>query len=244
MKKILRCPHCGAGLSDGDVDEREGRVRCRRCGREEKLSYVRSVISPKDELPAELPRGVTAESVASDFGTEFRLRSQFSTLEKTFLAVFSLIWAGGLVAWLRASPSLWLPWRWENAPAVAVFVLFVLVGVYMICLNFMMLRGPFELRMAKGTGRLWSSGRLFPRWRTFRYGRETVVRLVEGPQRRVWRDPRRGGFRPRRSWRLRLETPGEAPVVFGAGMAPEVLEAVGRVVARTCAASRAVTSDK
>ena len=94
MKKILRCPHCGAGISDGDVDEREGRVRCRRCGREEKLSYVRSVISPKDELPAELPRGVTAETVGSDFGTEFRLRSQYSTLEKTFLAVFSLICCG------------------------------------------------------------------------------------------------------------------------------------------------------
>lgn len=210
-------------------------MRCRRCGREEKLSYVRSVISAKDELPAELPRGVMAESVPSDFGTEFRIRSQYSALEKTFLAVFSLIWAGGLVAWLRASPSLWLPWRWENAPAVAVFVLFVLVGLYMICLNFMMLRGPFELRLERGTGELWTLGRLFPRWRTFRYGRETVVRLVEGPARRVWRDPRRGGFRPRRNWRLRLETPGEEAVVFGAGGTVEGLEAVGRLIARAIA---------
>ena len=232
MKRILRCTHCGAGIPDGDVDEREDRVRCRRCGREEKLSYARTVISAKDEMPGELPRGLTAESVPSDFGTELRIRARFSGWERAFLAGFSLIWAGGLVAWMKASPSLRWPWGWENAPAVAVFVLFALAGLYTIYLNVMMIRGPFELRLARGEGRLWTSGRLVPRWRTFRYGRDTVVRLVTGPERRVWRDPRRGGFRPRGSWRLSLETPGEEPVVFGAGMSAEALEAAGRLLAR------------
>lgn len=166
-----QCPSCGAVVPLDDIHVANDTALCRACGKSHSYAALVSLREYDDVDLSTPPKGIRRQSGAA--GAQRLIYGRVSPVAM-FLVPFTCIWAGGSLGGIYGSQLA----SGEFDATQSLFGLPFLFGSIVLCaVTAYVTFGKTIITLARGQGTVFDGVGPFGRRRTFRYSRDTIVRL-------------------------------------------------------------------